>query len=97
VDDPVIKYVPEIAGRGLDVLTIRNLLRMDSGIRYRSENEILAPFSDDALTYYSPDLRRVAFGVQPGQDADRRGVLLQQFPPAARRADPRTRYRHARG
>ena len=67
VDDPVIKYVPEIAGRGLDVLTIRNLLRMDSGIRYRSENEILAPFSDDALTYYSPDLRRVAFGVQPGK------------------------------
>ena len=67
VDDPVVKYVPEIAGRGLDTLTIRNLLRMDTGIRYRSEDDILAPFSDDALTYYPPDLRKVAFGVQPGK------------------------------
>lgn len=67
VHDPVIKYIPEIAGRGLDALTIRNLLRMDSGIRYRSEDEILAPFSDDALTYYPPDLRRVALGVQASQ------------------------------
>ena len=69
VDDPVIKYVPEIAGRGLDTLTIRNLMRMDTGIRYRSEDELLAPFSDDALTYYPPDLRKIAFGVQPGNTA----------------------------
>ena len=67
VDDPVIQYIPEIAGRGLDTLTIRNLLRMDTGIRYRSEDDILIPFSDDALTYYPPDLRRVAFSVQPGK------------------------------
>jgi len=66
VDDPVIQYIPEIAGRGLDSLTIRNLLRMDTGIRYRSQDDILAPFSDDALTYYPPDLRKVALGVGPG-------------------------------
>ena len=67
LNDRVIDYVPEIAGRGLDDLTIRNLLRMDTGIRYRSENEMLAPFSDDALTYYPPDLRQIAFNVQPGK------------------------------
>ena len=67
LNDRVIDFVPEIAGRGLDDLTIRNLLRMDTGIRYRSENEILAPFSDDALTYYPPDLRQVALGVQAGK------------------------------
>ena len=66
LDDPVIKYVPEIGGRGLDTLTIRNLLRMDTGIRYRSEAEVLAPFSDDALTYYPPNLRKVALNVQAG-------------------------------
>ena len=66
VDDPVIKYIPELAGRGLDTLTIRNLLLMDTGIRYRSEDDMLAPFSDDALTYYSPDLRAVALNVQRG-------------------------------
>jgi CubicO group peptidase (beta-lactamase class C family) len=69
VDDPVIKYIPEIAGRGLDALTIRNLLRMDTGIRYRSEDDIFIPFSDDALTYYPPDLRKVAFNIQPSKSS----------------------------
>ena len=68
LDDPVIRYIPEIAGRGLDTLTIRNLLRMDSGIRYISADDrpfFFMPFSDDALTYYPPDLRRIALSVQP--------------------------------
>ncbi|WKZ35161.1 MAG: serine hydrolase [Anaerolineales bacterium] len=60
-DDPVIKYVPEIAGRGLDTLTIRDLLLMSTGIRYA---EHPTPFGDDALTYYSPDLRRTALRVR---------------------------------
>jgi CubicO group peptidase (beta-lactamase class C family) len=66
LDDPVIKYIPEISGRGLDTLTIRNLLRMDTGIRYRSESDVIAPFSDDALTYYPPNLRKVALNVEAG-------------------------------
>jgi CubicO group peptidase (beta-lactamase class C family) len=66
VDDPVINYIPEISGRGLENLTIRNLLRMDTGIRYRSEDDILVLFSDDALTYYPPDLREVALSVRAG-------------------------------
>jgi len=61
VDDPVIRYVPEIAGRGLDALTIRDLLSMSTGIRYA---EHPTPFGDDALTYYSPDLRRTALRVR---------------------------------
>jgi CubicO group peptidase (beta-lactamase class C family) len=67
VNDPVIQYVPEIAGRGLDALTIRDLLLMNSGIQYLHGDEIpffMAPFSDDARTYYPPDLRKVALGVK---------------------------------
>ena len=67
VNDPVIQYVPEIAGRGLDQLTIRDLLLMNSGIRYVEGDELpfyKAPFADDALTYYPPDLRKVALSVQ---------------------------------
>jgi CubicO group peptidase (beta-lactamase class C family) len=67
VDDPVIRYIPEIAGRGLDTLTIRDLLLMNSGIRYVEGDELpfyYAPFADDALTYYPPDLREVALGVE---------------------------------
>jgi CubicO group peptidase (beta-lactamase class C family) len=67
VDDPVVKYIPEIKGRGLDTLTIRDLLLMNSGIRYEEGGELpfyQAPFADDALTYYSPDMRRIALSVQ---------------------------------
>lgn len=70
VDDPVIRYIPEIAGRGLDALTIRNLLQMDSGIAYHSDSEIpfyRLPFGDDAFTYYSPDMRKIALSVRLGK------------------------------
>jgi CubicO group peptidase (beta-lactamase class C family) len=66
-NDLVIKYVPEIKGRGLDDLRIHNLLRMDSGIQYISADDrlfIFEPFSDDAITYYPPDLRKIALRVQ---------------------------------
>ena len=67
VDDPIIKYIPEIAGRDLDTMTIRDLLLMNSGIRYVEGGELpfyYAPFADDALTYYPPNLRKVALGVK---------------------------------
>ncbi|HEX5808960.1 MAG TPA: serine hydrolase, partial [Anaerolineales bacterium] len=67
VDDPVIQYIPEIAGRGFDDMTIRDLLLMNSGIRYVEGDELpfyKAPFADDALTYYPPDLRKVALSVE---------------------------------
>lgn len=67
IEDPVIKYVPEIKGRGLDKLTIRHLLTMSTGIRYVSNDELfplLQPVGDDARTYYFPDLRHVAMSVQ---------------------------------
>jgi CubicO group peptidase (beta-lactamase class C family) len=67
VDDPVIKYIPEIAGRGLDALTIRDLLLMNASIRYVEGDELpfyYAPFADDALTYYSADMRKVALSVR---------------------------------
>ena len=67
VNDPVIKYIPEIAGRGFDKLTIRDLLMMNSGIRYVESGEMpfyLAPFGDDVVTYYPPDLREAAMRVK---------------------------------
>ena len=67
VNDPVIKYIPEITGRGLDELTIRDLLLMNSGIEYIHNDEApfyKQPFGDDVFTYYSPDLRKIALSVQ---------------------------------
>ncbi len=67
VNDPVVTYIPEITGRGLDELTIRDLLLMNSGIEYIHNDEVpfyKHPFGDDAFTYYSPDLRKIALSVQ---------------------------------
>ena len=57
VDDPITKYIPELAlrdGRFRDI-TIRHLITMSSGINYKEY-----PFGDDAKTYYFADLRKLA-------------------------------------
>jgi CubicO group peptidase (beta-lactamase class C family) len=64
VNDPWVQYLPEFKGRGLDEMTLRDLLMMSSGIQYVEDENLFpllgAPFSDDAKTYYYPDLRRLA-------------------------------------
>ena len=59
VNDPITKYIPELAERDarFEQILIRDLLKMSSGIKYEE-----FPFvnGDDALTYYYPDLRQLA-------------------------------------
>ncbi|MFN2194737.1 MAG: serine hydrolase domain-containing protein [Anaerolineales bacterium] len=71
VDDAIGVYLPELPARDprFTAITIRDLLRMSSGIRYRE-----FPFyhGDDALTYYYPDLRWLALNhtqieAEPGE------------------------------
>ena len=59
IDEPVTKYVPELRETDLryDQIQILHLLTMASGTRY---NDLGLPWSDDAITYYSPDLRAAA-------------------------------------
>ena len=71
VDDPITKYLPELAKRDAEFekITIKDLLKMSSGIRYR---EFPLPNGDDALTYYYPDLKQLALtntkiDDQPGE------------------------------
>jgi CubicO group peptidase (beta-lactamase class C family) len=71
VDDPITSYLPELGerdGRFADI-TIRHLLTMSSGIRYIERS---LPWSDDAITYYAPDLRAAALDVvierAPGEE-----------------------------
>lgn len=63
VDDTAVSYLPELRGRGLDTITIRQLLTMSSGLKYSGAG--VGPPVDDVLSYYSPDLRRLALSVQP--------------------------------
>jgi CubicO group peptidase (beta-lactamase class C family) len=61
VEDPVTDYLPELAARDprFRQITLRHLLTMSSGIRYR-EGGFPWPFGDDTYTYYGVNLRDVA-------------------------------------
>jgi CubicO group peptidase (beta-lactamase class C family) len=72
IDDPLIKYVPELKGRGFDNLTIRDMLVMDTGIAFQHDIGFspLNPFvSDDAKQYYTDNLRQLLLSVQRSTQA----------------------------
>lgn len=64
VDDTVVSYLPELAGRGMDSMTIKNLLTMSSGLEFSGEDGAGGPFGDDARIYYTPRLRELALTVE---------------------------------
>jgi CubicO group peptidase (beta-lactamase class C family) len=71
LDDPITDYIPELLERDsrFAKITIRHLITMTSGLRWdRSDSN---PFSDDFVSYYSPDLRETALATEiveaPGQ------------------------------
>jgi CubicO group peptidase (beta-lactamase class C family) len=71
LDDPITDYLPELFDRDprFEDITIRHLITMTSGLRW--ERSASNPFSDDFISYYSPDLRATALETQiiegPGQ------------------------------
>jgi CubicO group peptidase (beta-lactamase class C family) len=72
VDDPITRYVPELAGRDRRFarITLRHLLTMTSGLRYEEDG---GPWGDDTATYYAPDLRALALeGTEVAEEPGRR-------------------------
>jgi CubicO group peptidase (beta-lactamase class C family) len=71
IDDPITKYIPELEDKDLrySAITIETLLSMSSGLRYVEEG---TPFSDDAKTYYDPNLRSVALSAVIEEEPDKR-------------------------
>lgn len=63
LDDPVTRWVPELLERDerFARVTLRHLLSMSSGLCYEEQG---LPWSDDAVTYYAPDLRTTALSVE---------------------------------
>jgi hypothetical protein len=64
LDDSITAYIPELLDRDRRFadITIRHLLTMSSGIRFVQDES--NPFSDDFITYFSPDLRAAALDSQ---------------------------------
>jgi CubicO group peptidase (beta-lactamase class C family) len=79
VDDPVTDYVPELRERGerFARITLRHLVSMSSGLRYE---EAGLPWSDDAVTYYSPDLRATALSAEVVEPPGRRWLYNNYNP-----------------
>ena len=71
INDPLVRYVPELKGRGLDSLTLRDMLTMSSGVAFHNDISFgpLNPFvSDDAQQYYTDNLRRLLLSVHRSDD-----------------------------
>lgn len=62
LDDPITDYIPELleSDQQMRQISIRNLISMSSGLRY---SEAGMPWTDDARTYYAPDLRQAALSA----------------------------------
>lgn len=82
IDDPVIKYVPRLAGSAYDGATVRHLLMMASGVRW---NETYADPASD---------RRKLLDLQVAQ---RPGSALDFLAGLPREAAPGTRHNYASG
>lgn len=69
INDPLIRYVPELKGRGFDRLTIRDMLLMSTGIAFQPDvgglfGNLFNKFvSDDARQYYTDNLRQLILNV----------------------------------
>jgi CubicO group peptidase (beta-lactamase class C family) len=69
VDEPVTKYLPELADAGFDEVTIEHLLRMTSGLDFNES--YVNPFGDAATYYYGRNLNKsvskAKLEVTPGE------------------------------
>jgi CubicO group peptidase (beta-lactamase class C family) len=79
VEDPITRYVPELAERDARFgrITLRHLLTMTSGLRYQEGG----PWGDDTATYYAPDLRALALEQTEVVEAPGRRFHYNNFNP----------------
>ena len=67
IDDPIGRYLPELNGKGLEAITIGQLLTMSSGLKHTWG---IAPWHDLVRSYYKPDIRRAALRVRAVEEPD---------------------------
>jgi CubicO group peptidase (beta-lactamase class C family) len=62
LDDPFVRYLPELRGRRYDGITIRHLLLMTAGFRFSYGG---SPAADSPLLYWHPDIRSLILDGPP--------------------------------
>ena len=80
VEDPITVYIPELEERDPEFrnITIKDLLKMSSGIDYR---EFAFFNGDNSLTYYHPNLRQLALNETEIVDQPGEHFLYNNFHP----------------
>ncbi len=63
VDEKMVKYIPELAGKGMEEVTIEHLLQQTSGIAFNES--YVNPFGDAAAFYYGTNLRKSISKMKP--------------------------------
>ncbi len=63
LEEPAAKYIPELAEKGYDDITIRHLLQMSSGIGF--DEDYKNPFGYQAKVYYGDNLRENTLAFEP--------------------------------
>jgi len=61
VDEPVSRYLPELAEKGFDKVTIENLLQMTAGLDFNES--YINPFGDAASFYYGTNLEKYTLNL----------------------------------
>jgi len=68
VDEPIIKFIPELKDKRLNTLTIRHCLSATTGLKFNKGGAF--PWHDDVRVYYSSDLRKllsqIEYDKEPG-------------------------------
>jgi len=68
IEDPILRYLPELEGRDVEGITIRQLLTMSSGLKHTWG---MTPWHDVVRSYYSPDVRKMVLRVRVIEPPDR--------------------------
>jgi CubicO group peptidase (beta-lactamase class C family) len=72
LNDAIVTYLPEMKGRGIDAMTVRDLLVMNSGIAFtllpKDAFILFQPFYDEAIEYYLPDIRAHLLKLHAGKE-----------------------------
>jgi len=80
VDDPVTRYLPELAARDprFERIRLRHLLTMSSGLRY-----VDVPFlnGDNIKAHFYPDVRRLALAETRVSEAPGARFVYSEYPP----------------
>jgi CubicO group peptidase (beta-lactamase class C family) len=82
IDDPLTRYLPQLAGSAYEGVTVRNLLQMASGVKW-----------DETYTNPKSDRRRM-LEVQQTQEPGGVLALMSKLP---RAAEPGTRFNYSTG